>query len=1745
MKNNFSTANIISWPLKAVALGLVFVELMIPFAPALYADGEPVVVTPPAVQAGPPVSVSVAPPWQFSSPPTDDEISRALIFSQSLVPAGQTTGTENTALVDMLTTLRNSPEANRETAIQNFLTNNPVSAWRVALLTELGTFYRKTGHFGKAIEVWEDAWNAGKNANGPRIRAVVDLAIGELCQLTSRLGRTDRLRELLAEVENRDITGPATEKIQGAREGLYTMEHFPERAFLCGPLSLNSIQAFIDPDKANNPVLMAAQSTTNGCSLSQIHDLANSIQMDFRIAKRDPGAEILVPAVVHWNAGHYAALIKETNGLYLAKDPTFGQDFWVTAETLDTEASGYFLVKNGDLPSGWTAVDPANATNIWGKGSCNTGDGDETKDCDETAQECKECCDPGMPNYSFHSMLVSLHIKDTPITYGPPRGERVNFTVTYNSREANQPAVFTYSNFGQKWTCNWLSFITDNSTNTSADLMQYAQGGGANRFTMSGSTGTASPYKERSTVTRTGTNTYERTLPDGSKQVYGQSDGRVGTRNIFLTSSVDPHGNTTTFEYDANLRLVRVIDAIGQTNRLYYESTNDIYLITKVEDPFGRSASFQYSRVDTNSPWRLTQITDAIGMSSQFAYGTGDFITSMTTPYGTTTFSNTNATGALRTLEATNPLGQKEKAEYRERVLTVSELPPSAISNSLGNDFREFRNTFYWDHKVMQEAPSDYAKAKIFHWLHLVSSAAGISSGILEWEKKPLESRVWYNYPGQTDGRVTGTNSLPSVIARALDDGSTQVQRFQYNSKGKPTLTVDPLNRTNQFTYAANGIDLIETRHVVGATTELLAAVSYNSQHLPLRATNAAGKVTAFGYNAYGQLTSLTNAKGETVTMSYDANGFLTNVVGSLPNSKVSFTYDSTNHVRTVTDSQGYTITNSYDNLDRLIRVEYPDGTSELTIYDKLDATMVKNRRNQWSRTIYDATRQPIVTADALGRLTYFDWCACGSLGSITDPMGRVTSWVRDIQGRVQSKYYPDLTHVDYAYETKSGRLKSITDARNQTKAFTYNTDNTLRQITYSNAVVATPSVSFTYDTNYVRVLTMTDGIGTTTYSYNPINGSLGAGMLASIDGPLSNDTITYRYDELGRVTNQAINNVGVNVTYDSIGRVTVMTNALGTFTNTYDTNTLMLTSVAYPNGQSMNLSYFGNDHDRRLQTIWNKKGNGTTISKFDYTYDSDGQIQTWQQELGGVSTNVYNFTYDPVDQLLHGSLSNAVTGALIKQFFYQYDAAGNRTAEQIDMASASASFNNLNQMTSRTNGGAIQFKGSLNEGGTVNVAGKAAIMLTSNRFVGYGVATNGTNSVVLSATDYSNNTTNKTYQIVVTNNAVAKTLGYDLNGNLTNEVSATQTNTYEWDAADRMVARTSGTNRSEFTYDGMSRCVRIVEKTNGVVDSDKRFVWCSLQRCEERDSSGATVTKRFFGRGEQINGGNYYFSVDHLRSVREMSDSSGVVRAKYEYDPYGRRTKLTGDLEADFDFTGYYVHLPTGLCLAPLRSYDPDLARWLSQDPIKEIGGLNLYGYVRNNPINLVDPAGLEGLGQDEYTLPPDGWTPPIINSPPISFPFSLGVVASGTAEGGVAFGGGGNCSLGGGFFHDPSRGNSLGGFIGGGAVAGGPGGYSVNSPNSPTGQPSAVYGRTAGAGAGFFVSNAGTAAELGGPFDQWNLNLPLFGFTFAKCDQTWIATGAAGKSWGISWSVYPTTTVWAGGLNLETGIPDVYDPE
>ena len=480
------------------------------------------------------------------------------------------------------------------------------------------------------------------------------------------------------------------------------------------------------------------------------------------------------------------------------------------------------------------------------------------------------------------------------------------------------------------------------------------------------------------------------------------------------------------------------------------------------------------------------------------------------------------------------------------------------------------------------------------------------------------------------------------------------------------------------------------------------------------------------------------------------------------------------------------------------------------------------------------------------------------------------------------------------------------------------------------------------------------DGTGTTTYTYKS-PGQLGAGQVATIDGPLSNDTIVYTYDVLGRATDRAINSVSRAVTYDALGRVTDETNPLGSFAFTYVDETRRLDTVTYPNDQTSTYSYFGTTNDSRLQTILHQRPDTSTISRFDYTYNTAGQITTWTQQTDSNAATKYVLGYDPAEQLTSAvKQTTATPPTVLERFAYTYDPAGNRTSEQIDEALTGATYNAANQLVTHQASGSLRFGGSLNEAGTVSVAAHPMAVAADHTFSGAAPVASGTNTVTVSATDASGNTATQDFEVDVTGGT--GTFTYDANGNLTSD----GTRSFTWDAENRLLSVTVGTYVSEFTYDGVSRRVRIVEKVGGSTTSDKRFVWCELDICEERDSSGA-VTKQFFALGVKDGSTSYFYSRDHLGSVCELTDAMAAVTVRYDYDPWGRRIKVSGSVDADFGFTGHYQHAQSGLTLALYRAYDPNLARWISEDPVALAGGsLNLFSYVSNGPISWLDLLGL-----------------------------------------------------------------------------------------------------------------------------------------------------------------------------------------
>jgi RHS repeat-associated protein len=716
--------------------------------------------------------------------------------------------------------------------------------------------------------------------------------------------------------------------------------------------------------------------------------------------------------------------------------------------------------------------------------------------------------------------------------------------------------------------------------------------------------------------------------------------------------------------------------------------------------------------------------------------------------------------------------------------------------------------------------------------------------------------------------------------------------------------------------------------------------------------TDAANKATTLTYNAYEELLTSTNALGQTNTLAYDGNGYLQSVTGPVSGATSTFAYDGYGRVSATTDADAYTVTAQYDIADRPTTVTFPDGTTQTFTYDRLDLVQAKDRAGRRSTMTYDALRRQVAAGDGSNRITRQTWCTCGSLSSLTDATGNTTSWDRDVMGRVTKETRANSSFSTYVYDPMSGRLQSTTDPKQQVTTYTYGVDDTVSSIAYTNAAVATPTVTMTYDPSYPRLASLTTtGYGQTDYTYVPA-GTRGAGQPATIDGPLANDTVSYTYDDLGRQKTRSLNGVTTTWNFDTLGRVQSEVDPIGTFTFAYDGVTARLQQLAYPNGQTSTYSYFGNTNDRRLQDIHHQTGGGTTLSRFSYAYDKVGNITTWTQQYG-TDVKAYDFTYDGADQLT-GAVYRTTdpTPTIVKRYGYSYDAAGNRTTARVDDAPMTYAYNTMNQLTSQAGGGVVAFAGTTNEPATVTVAGSPALGAGGTTFAGTATLPAGTSRVAVTATDASGNTATQQYDVDVPVGTSASS--YDANGNLI----AQGTKTYEWDAADRLMrVLDNGSELARFTYDGTGRRV---QKTSA--GTTRSYVYDGMDILEERSSAGTIRTVHGLGIDQplaSVDGANAvsYYLADHLGSIVQQTNASAAVTLTRSYDPYG--VPLQGAATSGYGYTGREWDAETALYYYRARYYDANVGHFISPDPLGVDAGVNSYVYVDGQTIGSRDPFG------------------------------------------------------------------------------------------------------------------------------------------------------------------------------------------
>jgi hypothetical protein len=198
-------------------------------------------------------------------------------------------------------------------------------------------------------------------------RQVADFTLVNWLQLLASLGRTETMKSLFDETQHRKIYAPFGGLYEQCRNAYAIMLKHPEFSYRCGTYALDAVAQVLTGTNYFNQIWKQPSPKT-GFSMSSLVALAQSNHLNIVAAERTAGDELVVPSVVHWKQNHYAAIIGKEGEWYKVVDPTFRMSKWLTADAINNECSGQFLVAAKQMPSDWRELGSAETAQIYGKG---------------------------------------------------------------------------------------------------------------------------------------------------------------------------------------------------------------------------------------------------------------------------------------------------------------------------------------------------------------------------------------------------------------------------------------------------------------------------------------------------------------------------------------------------------------------------------------------------------------------------------------------------------------------------------------------------------------------------------------------------------------------------------------------------------------------------------------------------------------------------------------------------------------------------------------------------------------------------------------------------------------------------------------------------------------------------------------------------------------------------------------------------------------------------------------------------------------------------------------------------------------------------------------------------------------------------------------------------------------------------------------------------------------------------------
>ncbi|MEW6428017.1 MAG: RHS repeat-associated core domain-containing protein [Thermodesulfobacteriota bacterium] len=568
-----------------------------------------------------------------------------------------------------------------------------------------------------------------------------------------------------------------------------------------------------------------------------------------------------------------------------------------------------------------------------------------------------------------------------------------------------------------------------------------------------------------------------------------------------------------------------------------------------------------------------------------------------------------------------------------------------------------------------------------------------------------------------------------------------------------------------------------------------------------------------------------------------------------------------------------------------------------MTDANAVAGTQPKNNQNASVYKEYDELNRPTLSRDAANGDTRYTYDLLGNVTSITDALGQVTTFVYDDLGRLIETVDPVAESPD-----KTDRVLMYDEAGNvlltedRTGRQTRCTYDALNRLILTEYLLDGSQDSFVYD-GFGDLVEAANNDVTYTYSYTPRHELQG-----KTDSRLGK-TLAWTYDAVGNIaTKTDYQNETTEYQYDSANRLVAERNpAYLQVSYHYDGAGRLLDRIL-SNGAKTAYTY---DDDNRLTGLKNISADGTVVEDLAYLRDNVGNITRFSDSVSGRTAT---YSYDRLYRLkgVYSTDDN-------EDRYYTYDYVGNRK--------------------------------SVWENSTV-------LQNRKTYYYAYGAG----NRLTTIRTD------------TPTSGPIYRQFTYDAAGRIlekqTGDGSPIYTVTYNGKGRAEEIVNYGGT-RHYFSYDPGDHRIEKDAKLYHLEGEHLEAVYSPGGTLEEKYLRGAVVDEIVNGyhyhSADPNDWTNYTYHHDQLNSVTAMTGPAGSIEQRFSYDAFGRSlfAQLLGSGNS-IQYTGREYDEETWLYYYRARYYDPEIGRFISEDPKGFEAGVNFYAYVQNNPVNFNDPMGL-----------------------------------------------------------------------------------------------------------------------------------------------------------------------------------------